>query len=225
MMRRKRELILKSSIKALVFDMDGLIFDSEKVVQRAWNAVGPEFGIENLGEHIYNTIGRNAAGRKEYFEKTFSADFPFEQFTARTREMFKKIADSEGIAMKLGAKELIVTGKAKGYKLAVATSSSRMHASKLLKDAGIYHYFDGFVFGDMVTHSKPDPEIYRKACEEIGVLPEESIAFEDAPSGVRSAAAAGLRVAIVPDLVQPSGEIRKLAWKQLVSLEEMITYI
>lgn len=216
---------MKSKIKALVFDMDGLIFDSEKIVQRAWNIAGQELGLGKIGEHIYHTIGMNAMRRKQYFLENVSLDFPFDAFTARTREVFREIADREGIAMKPGAKELIESAKKKGYRLAVATSSSRVHASKLLKEAGIYDYFDGIVFGDMVSHSKPDPEIYRKACEEIRVSPEESIAFEDAPSGVRSASAAGLRVVIVPDLVQPSEEIRELAWKQLESLEMMMVYI
>lgn len=216
---------MKSKMTALVFDMDGLIFDSERIVQRAWNQTGEEMGLGRIGEHIYNTVGMNAMRRKQYFQEHISPEFPFEQFTGRTREVFREIADREGIALKPGAKELIDAGKENGYKLAVATSSSRVHATRLLKESGLYDYFDGIVFGDMVTHSKPDPEIYRKACEEIGVLPERCIAFEDAPNGVRSASAAGLHVVIVPDLVQPSEEIRQLAWKQLNSLEEMMTYI
>lgn len=224
-MRLRKEEILKSNIKAFVFDMDGLIFDSEKVVQRAWNMTGPEFGIENLGDHIYNTVGMNAARRKVYFQKALSEDFPFEEFTAQTRKRFREIVDSEGLEMKPGAEELIRFLKGKGYRLAVATSSSRAHATKLLKESGIYDCFDGMVFGDMVSHSKPDPEIYQKACDVIGVRPEESIAFEDAPSGVRSASAAGLKVVVVPDLVQPSEEIQELAWKQMDNLNEFITYI
>lgn len=216
---------MKSKIKALIFDMDGLLFDSEKVVQRAWNITGPEFGIENLGAYIYGAIGMNAARRKEYFQKTFAADFPFEAFSERTREVFREIVDKEGLEMKAGAKELILCGKEKGYKLAVATSSSRKHATRLLGEAGIYEYFDGFVFGDMVSHSKPAPEIYQKACEKLHVLPEESIAFEDAPSGVRSAAAAGLRVVLVPDLVQPPKEIQDLTWKQVETLEQIISVL
>ena len=218
----KRELILKSNIKALVFDMDGLIFDSERVVQRSWNIVGQKLGFGNVGEHIYNTVGMNAMRRKQYFLEKTGPEFPFDEFTEQTRCVFRGIAEKEGIPMKAGAKELILTGKESGYKLAVATSSSRTHATRLLKESGIYDLFDGIVFGDMVTHSKPDPEIYQKACAAIAVLPEESIAFEDAPLGVRAAAAAGLKVVIVPDLVQPSEEIQKLAWRQLKSLEEFI---
>ena len=121
----------------------------------------------------------------------------------------REIVDREGLAVKPGAKELIMLGKEKGYRLAVATSSRRDYASRLLKEAKVYDYFDGFVFGDMVSHSKPNPEIYEKACEAIGVLPQQSVAFEDAPAGIRSAAAAGLRVVAVPDLVQPPKELEE----------------
>lgn len=213
------------NIKALVFDMDGLIFDSERVVQRAWNIAGSEMGYGNVGEHIYNTLGMNVVSRKQYFLTHIDPKFQHEEFTARTRVVFREIVESEGLAMKPGAKELIVLGKEKGYRLAVATSSRRDYASRLLKEAGVYAYFDRFVFGDMVSHSKPDPEIYEKACETIGVLPKDSVAFEDAPAGIRSAAAAGLRVVAVPDLVQPPEELEELIWMKLETLEEMVDYL
>lgn len=213
------------NIKALVFDMDGLIFDSERVVQRAWNIAGSEMGYGNVGEHIYNTLGMNVVSRKQYFLTHIDPKFQHEEFTARTRVVFREIVEREGLAMKPGAKELIMLGKEKGYRLAVATSSRRDYASRLLKEAGVYEYFDGFVFGDMVSHSKPDPEIYEKACETIGVLPQDSVAFEDAPAGIRSAAAAGLRVVAVPDLVQPPEELEELIWMKLETLEEMVDYL
>lgn len=212
-------------VEALVFDMDGLIFDSEKVVQRSWNKAGQEMGYGNVGEHIYHTLGMNVVSRKAYFLEHIDPQFPHEEFTARTREIFREIVEKEGLAMKPGVRELILLAKEKGLKLAVATSSRRDYASRNLKEAGIYDYFDGFVFGDMVTHSKPFPEIYEKACEAIGVKPEESIAFEDAPAGVCAAAAAGLHVVIVPDLVQPPEEIEELAWMKVNSLEEMLPVI
>lgn len=211
-------------IKALVFDMDGLIFDSERVVQRAWNVAGSEMGYGKVGEHIYNTLGMNVVSRKQYFLKHIDPEFRHEEFTARTRVVFHEIVEKEGLAMKPGVRELLALGKEKEYRLAVATSSRRDYASRLLKEAGVYDYFDGFVFGDMVSNSKPDPEIYEKACKAIGVQPKESVAFEDAPAGIRSAAAAGLRVVAVPDLVQPPEELKELIWMKLETLEEMVEY-
>lgn len=231
-MQRRKILILKNKsvndsriIKALIFDMDGLIFDSERVVQRAWNIAGREMGYGDVGEHIYHTLGMNVVSRKEYFLKHIDPEFRHDEFTARTRVVFREIVEQEGLAMKPGAKELIVLGKENGYRLAVATSSRRDYASRLLKEAGVYEYFDGFVFGDMVNHSKPDPEIYEKACKTIGVLPQESVAFEDAPAGIRSAAAAGLRVVAVPDLVQPPKELEEMIWMKLETLKDMVEYL
>ena len=152
-------------IRGLLFDMDGLIFDSERAVQRSWNAAGQKLGYGNVGEHIHNTLGMNVTSRTKYFKETFGEDFPNEDFRNIAREEFFKIADTEGIEMKPGAMELISYAKQMGYQLALVTSSGRQYAVQMLKNAGIYEYFDGFVFGDMVTCSKPDPEIYRKAYE------------------------------------------------------------
>ena len=92
----------------------------------------------------------------------------------------------------------------------------------VLKKAGIFSYFDGCIFGDMVSKSKPDPEIYEKGCKMLGEEPEWCVAFEDAPAGVMAASAAGIDVIMVPDLVQPDDAIRMRTWKVLDSLDEAI---
>lgn len=212
-------------IKGLVFDMDGLIFDTERIVQRSWNDVGRELGIENMGNHIYNTIGFNRKRRAEYFRANISEDFPNDIFAERTRERFYEIKDAEGIALKNGAKELIVYAKEHGYKVALATSSRSGYAKELLENAGILQYFDGFVFGDMVKNSKPDPEVYLKACEMINLKPKECMALEDAPAGVQSASKAGLLTCMIPDLVKPDDAVRKLAHHVFESLEEVIALL
>lgn len=208
-------------IEALIFDMDGLLFDSERVVQRSWNMTGEALGIGRVGEHIYNTLGMNAKSRTEYFYSVYGPDFPVEDFHAGTRVNFRKIADSEGVLLKPGVKELLEYGKAQGLKMAVATSSRREYSESLLKEGGIYEYFDGFVFGDMVKNAKPDPEIYLSACKSIGVKPENAMALEDSPNGIRSAYAAGLCPVMVPDLVKPDEEICALAYEIMDSLCEV----
>lgn len=212
-------------IKALIFDMDGLLFDSERVVQRAWNEAGQKLGYGNVGEHIYNTLGMNAKGRAAYFKQTFGEEFDVERFRELEHEIFFAIRRNEGIPVKPGAKELIFYAKQRGYKLAVATSSGREYAGQLFKEAGMYDYFDGFVCGDMVTRSKPDPEIYEKACALLGVKPEDCVAFEDAPAGVRSATEAGIDTIMIPDLVKPDEETRLRAWKVLDTLDEAVALL
>ena len=91
----------------------------------------------------------------------------------------------------------------------------------MLAQAGIDGYFDGFVFGDMVKNAKPDPEIYLAACKELGIMPSNALALEDAPNGIRSAYAAGLYPVMIPDLVEPDDEIRGMAYRVLHSLYDV----
>lgn len=209
-------------IEAIVFDMDGLIFDSERIVQRTWEDTGNKLGIPHLGSHIYNTLGMNVVARREYFTRAIGEHFPHEDFAQGTRERFYEIVEEEGLPVKPGVRELLEYGRQSGYKMALATSSRQPYAEGILKNAGLYDYFDGMVFGNMVSHSKPDPEIYLKACTQIGAAPERSIALEDAPNGIRAAHAAGMIPVMVPDLVQPSEEIKTLVYRQFETLHEVI---
>lgn len=209
-------------IEAIVFDMDGLIFDSERLVQRTWNYAGEQLGYGRIGEHIYHTLGFNVNRRREYFESVFGKDFPMDSFNELTRRRFYEIVDAEGIAMKAGVKELLEYAKEKGLALGVATSSRREYSVRLLEDAGIMKYFDGCVFGDMVTHAKPDPEIYLKACEAVGAKPSRSMALEDAPAGIRASHAAGMIPVMIPDLVEPDEEIAGLYYQRVDSLLDVI---
>lgn len=204
--------------KAFVFDMDGLIFDSERIVQRSWNISGQKLGLGNVGEHIYYTLGLNRASRKKYYEENIREDFPFDEFSVLTRKTFFEIVEKEGLPVKKGVREILEYGKENGIKLALATSSSRDYAMKCLRDAGIDAYFDGIVCGDMVSHSKPDPEIYLRACELVEVDPQDAVAFEDAPAGIEAAYRAGMKVVMVPDLVQPTEKVESMLWEKWESL-------
>ena len=206
--------------KAFVFDMDGLIFDSERIVQRSWNISGQKLGLGNVGEHIYYTLGLNRASRKKYYEENIREDFPFDEFSVLTRKTFFEIVDTEGLPIKEGVKDILKFGKDNGIKIALATSSSRDYAMKCLRDAGIDTYFDGIVCGDMVSHSKPDPEIYLRACELVNVDSKDAVAFEDAPAGVESAYRAGMKVVMVPDLVQPTEKVESMLWKKWETLAD-----
>lgn len=209
-------------IKALVFDMDGLIIDSERIVQRTWALAGPVLGYEKIEEHIYPLLGANVKRRDAYFKEHFGQDFPMEKFAELTRKFFYEIIDKEGLPLKPGVKELMEEAKKRGLKIALATSSRQEYAKNVLGRVDVWKYFDGGVFGDQVTKAKPDPEIYLLACGKVGVAPEQALALEDAPAGIRSAHAAGMRVIMVPDLVQPDEEIQKLYYKKVETLHEVL---
>ena len=138
-------------IRGIVFDMDGLLFDSERLVKRTWNEVGEILGLPGLGEHIRHTLGKNRRGRNEYFIRAFGEDFPFEAFDRENKRIFAGIMEREGMPVKPGARELLAYGREQGYKMGIATSSSRNYAVEHLKGTGLYEYFDGGVF-DIVVH-------------------------------------------------------------------------
>lgn len=212
-------------IYGLVFDMDGLIFNSERVVMRSWDWAGDVLGYERFGEHIYNTIGFNVKRREDYFREKVSPDFPMDRFTALTREKYHKIVEEEGLEKKPGVEELLKYAAGEGYRIALATSSRREHASELMYEQGLLKYFDGAVYGDMVTAGKPSPEIYIKACRKIKVAPCNALALEDAPAGIRSAVAAGLRAIMIPDLVEPDDSIRSMVWHRFDTLFDVLSLL
>lgn len=209
-------------IQAIIFDMDGLLLDSERIVKRSWEKAGNEMSISNMGDHIYHTLGKNRTGRDAYFREALGEEFPIGDFQKKASRHFYEIVDSEGLPLKDGVRELLTYAKAKGYKIAVATSSSKEYGVRVLKETGIYAYFDGGVFGDMVKNTKPDPETYARACATVGMPPEACLALEDSPAGVRSAHAAGLKVIVVPDLLEPSEEVLSLAYARCDTLHEVI---
>ncbi len=212
----------EQTIQGLVFDMDGLLFDSERIIQKSWNEIGRQMGYENFGNHIYNTIGLNAVRREQYFKEHVSPDFPMEEFTEKTRILYRRIMEEEGVEKKPGAEEILKYAKEKGYRVALATSSRQNHAQMLLKKYGLFDYFDGTVYGDMVSAGKPDPEIYLRACEKIHIEPRYTAALEDAPAGIQAAAAAGMRPIMVPDLVQPDQKILNMVWHKCDTLYDVI---
>lgn len=212
-------------IKGVVFDMDGLLLDTEQIVKRTWTDVGKAFGYPDMGEQIYHTLGFNRQRRKAYFESVYGPDWPDAEIVAACGVRFGEIMETEGIPVKKGAKELMAYLKDKGIKIGLATSTAEEHAKDELRDTGLWDYFDGRVFGSMITHSKPDPEIYLKACEAIGVAPEDALALEDAPSGIQSAHSAGLRVIMIPDMVQPTDAVRQMTWDVKESLLNVIDIV
>jgi len=209
-------------IKGLVFDMDGLLFDTERIVQRSWSRASSQLGYPDAGEEIYHTLGFNRARRQVYFKGIYGQDFPYDRFQDIAAKAFMEIIEAEGLPVKPGVYDLLEFAEKHGLRIGLATSSSKDYAENNLKEAGIYKYFHGLVYGGMVKKSKPAPEIYEKACKAIGVKPFEAAALEDSPSGIASAYEAGLRPIMIPDLVQPDGETLAKVWQVKKTLTEVI---
>jgi HAD superfamily hydrolase (TIGR01509 family) len=208
-------------IDSVIFDMDGILFDTERVYANAWSQVGKELNIPDVAEAIRGCIGLNRNDSKHYIMQRYGQQFPYETFRQRLTEIFDDDIKKNGLPQKDGVAEILYYLQQHQYKIALATSTGKNNAFHHLNAAGISHYFQAIVTGDMITHGKPDPEIYLTACEKLGAVPENCFAIEDSPNGIRSAHAAGLKVIMVPDLIQPTAELKKLLYAQFASLLEV----
>ncbi|MBO4728279.1 MAG: HAD family phosphatase [Spirochaetaceae bacterium] len=207
-------------IKAVIFDMDGVILDSESVCDKTWEAALAEEGFVDDKDAINKCRGTNYADTCKILHELYGSDFPAEKFMARGSELFHQVENEQGIPLLPYAKEVLEYLSAK-YIVALASSTREASVRRLLKDKDVLGYFKTLTTGDMVSHSKPDPEIYRLACASIGLPPEVCVAVEDSPNGIKSAYTAGLKVVMVPDRIAPTKEIEKLCWQICPNLYEL----
>ena len=214
-------------IKAVIFDMDGVIFDSEKLYRKHWMISAKEY---NIDESIMRTLLDKIAGAtKERNEKLmksyFGQDFDYMRFREITTNRMDDEIRREGVELKPGVLELFDYLKSHEYKIGLATSTVKERAESNLKRAGIIDYFDGIMYGGIVEHGKPAPDIYQHACSLLGVEPREAIGIEDSINGVKSSHAAGLYTIMVIDLINPTDEIREIADNIYDSLYDVKNYM
>ncbi len=210
-------------VKGFIFDMDGILFDTENLMMEAIRAVSRRHGEnDNVEAFFPATCGTTFLAAKALYKKFYGEDYPFEERRAEARRWMNDYIKTNGIALKSGAKELLSYLRENGYKIALATSASRASAEGNLKAAGFTEYFDASVCGDEITKSKPDPEIFLKAAEKLGVPAYCCFAAEDSYLGVESAANAGMMVFMVPDMNPPREKEKALAYKICDSLFDVM---
>lgn len=199
---------MENHVKAVIFDQDGLMFDTERVSKEAWQIAGEEFGIR-LEESFLCTIrGRNYDDCTRRFEEVFGAEKDFEPLRRRKREIFLNLLKERGVPVKPGLKELLVWLKEHGFKTVLATASTKEYSMGNLKETGIEAYFDGMITGDMVEQAKPNPQIFCRAAEMVGEQPEHCLVLEDSINGVEAGLRGGFVTVMVPDLTQPDDVLR-----------------
>lgn len=212
-------------IRFVIFDMDGLMFDTERVFIQAWDYAGQKIGVGKAGYMVGKTLGMNAAATYNVWKEEFGDRYNEEELRKYTKAFLQKYYAENKVPVKKGLYVLLNYLKQAGYKMAVASSSSRCEVEKHLKDAGIYDFFVGIVCGDMIQNSKPDPEIYSKACELLGAGPEECYALEDSKNGLLSAYRAGCKPIMVPDLWQPDEETERILYGRFEDLEQVREFL
>lgn len=212
-------------IEAVLFDMDGLMFDTERMYQKAWLLAGQQMGVPMRPEIVDRMRGRNRQGCTEVCREVFGPDFDFDAMRTACRALMAQWIEEDGLPVKPGLYELLQELEWRGIPAVLATSTSRDSAWSHLQRAGVDKYFVGAVCGDEVTHSKPDPEVFLKAAALAGREPRNCMVLEDSPAGVRAGVAAGCFTVMVPDLTQPDAELRRLASAIVPDLTQVITLL
>lgn len=204
--------------EAAIFDMDGLLLDSEKLCMECFlescRSVG--FGADPA---IYiNCIGSNVDRTKEILIEGYGDSFPYDEIHSLWKKFYLEEVYEKPVPLKQGAKELLRKISDFGVPIGIATSTPYDLALIKLKNSRIFEYFEFVIAGDQVSKSKPDPEIYFAAAQKHKVGVEQCIAFEDSENGVRAAYSAGVTVIQVPDIVEPTDNLKSLGHKIVDSL-------
>ncbi|MCM1115339.1 MAG: HAD family phosphatase [Clostridium sp.] len=208
-------------MKAVIFDMDGVLFDTERICVLAWDWAGEQMGVGKAGYMVYKTLGMNLHKAIEVIRKEFGESFEAEKFKQMGKDYSYNYFNTYGVPEKEGLHEALNYLKAKGYKLALASSTSSASVHHHLKEKNIEKFFDAVICGDMVSRSKPEPDIYLKACEALGEKPADCVAVEDSKNGLLSAHRAGMNVIMIPDLWQGEEEIDSFLFAKCQSLNDL----
>ena len=202
--------------------MDGVMLDSEKLYVRFWCEAGRFYGFPMEQKHALGirSMGRPYATAK--LQGWFGRSFDYEKVRNKRVELMNAHVAAHGIEAKQGAETLLRWLKENGYRAALATATAPGLAKGYLERVGLLGYFDEICSARQVPHGKPAPDIYQFAANRLGVLPQECLALEDSPNGVRSAAAAGCKTVLVPDLDDPYEEVKDLLFAKADNLEAVI---
>lgn len=208
-------------ICAVIFDMDGVLIDTEKHYNAAWCQAATEAGFPFTREHALLLRSCEAKEGEKLMQGIFGPSFDYYAIRERRRELVRERLAQYGLEKKPGVEETLRFLRAKGIKTAVATATALDITKSHLTTIGVYDLFDSIVSAKNVAHGKPEPDVYLYACEQIGERPQDCMAVEDSPNGIMAAYRAGLRTVMVPDLTQPDEELTKYLYACVNSLSDL----
>lgn len=209
-------------IRAVIFDMDGVLIDTEKHYNAAWCEAARMAGFPEFGkEHALMLRSCDARLASEMMKDIFGGSFDYFAIREVRRRLVAERLEKYGLEKKPGIDEILAFLHEKGLKAAVATATPIETALEHLGNIGVRDKFDKIVSAKQVAHGKPAPDVYLYACGQIGENPADCIAVEDSPNGIKSAYAAGCRPVMVPDLTPPDDEIRPLLYGVADSLADI----
>ena len=212
-------------IKAIIFDMDGLMIDSERVTFECYQEILKDMNL-TMDEEFYKTLlGKPLKGIYQRFYDVYGNDFPIEDVIKDVHALMAKRFETEGVPIKTGLKSLLEYLKENNYKTIVATSSNRDRVDTILSQAQITDYFDDSICGDEVTKGKPNPEVFLKSCQKLGVNVDEAIVLEDSEAGIQASYDAGIKVICIPDMKYPEKQYEEKTFKILKDLNDVTEYL
>lgn len=210
-----------SDVKLCIFDMDGLIFDTESLYLEQFPKILKEYGYNLSNKQLLKTIGMNTKACKKYYLELFP-NLNFELVLNKIDNYIINASENGTLKFMKGALEIIEYFKKNNIKIAIASSSDKLKIEKFLKDKNIYQYFDLITSGEEVKESKPNPEIFITTMKKLNILNENTIILEDSYNGIRAANSSGAKAIMIPDLLKANDEMRKLSYKIYNNLEEVI---
>lgn len=212
-------------IKAIIFDMDGLMIDSERVTFECYQERLKDMNL-TMDEEFYKTLlGKPIKGIYQRFYDVYGNDFPIENVIQDVHQLMAERFETEGVPVKKGLVELLHYLKDNNYKTIVVTSSNRDRVDKILAQAKITEFFDDSICGDEVTKGKPNPEVFLKSCQKLGVNVDEAIVLEDSEAGIQASYDANIKVICIPDMKYPEKQYEEKTFKILKDLTEVTAYL
>lgn len=213
------------NINGVIFDMDGVIFDTERIYLQVWTEVFKKYGHEMTKDFYLPLMGQGTENIKRILFNKYGDKLPIEKMYKEKDEKLMNIVRNGLVPLKDGAEDVLKYLKNKGYKIALATSARQERLQLQLTEDNVKKYFDAIVCSNDVKNAKPAPDIFLKAAENIDVEPSNCIVIEDSSSGIKAAYNASMVSFHVEDLKEADEEIKKYSDKQLKNIREIMNYL
>ncbi|GHS99410.1 phosphorylated carbohydrates phosphatase [Synergistales bacterium] len=201
-------------LKAVIFDMDGLMFDTEMLNMKGWKYAAKLHGYEVTDEMIHSHVGTTVANARRQMAEHFGPDFDFDAVRKDRLHFSASYIEEHGTPLKPGLRELLAHLRNARIKTAIASSTEEPIVRFDLDNACLGHDFDAIICGDRVQNGKPEPDIFLLALKELGVGADESLVLEDSYNGIRAAHRAGIRSVMVPDTLPSTPEMESLFFRK-----------